>query len=50
MKQTCSNCTHSRLTYKGRYCVANNKRKMVRLADSCEKWRAKDDNLHASHR
>ena len=39
MKQTCNNCTHSRHTYKGRYCVANNKRKMVKLSDSCEKWK-----------
>ena len=38
MKETCSNCTHSRPTYKGRYCVANTK-KMVKLSDSCEKWK-----------
>ena len=41
MKQTCSNCAHSRPTYKGRFCVIGSKPKMVKLSGTCEKWMAK---------
>lgn len=41
MKQICKNCANSRPTYKGRYCVADSKKKMVKLSGTCDKWREK---------
>lgn len=41
MKKMCSNCANSRPTYKGRFCVAYPKKKMVKLSGVCDKWKEK---------
>lgn len=39
MKEICKNCTHCKPTYKGGQCEIKNKK--VKLAGTCEDWRAK---------